>query len=74
LFGLALARVRRGEGEEADERVLDFAPVSVKGQLVIPLEVRKLFNIEQGDRVAFVKKGEELVIRKAQLVIAKPPT
>lgn len=69
-----MGKAKRDESDESTERVLDFAPVSVKGQLVIPFDVRKLFNIEPGDRVAFVKKGEELVLRKAQLVISKPAT
>ena len=69
-----MVRPRRGgEREDPEEQLLDFATVSVKGQLVIPGDVRKLFDINTGDRVAFVKRGSELLIRKAQLVIPKPP-
>jgi len=42
--------------------------VSVKGQLVVPLRARKMFNISAGDWIEFVNKGGELILRKGQPV------
>ncbi len=65
---------RKGSDPESKlEELLDMAKVTSKGQVVIPQEARKAFGISTGDRVLFIKKGNELVIRKAQLVTAKPP-
>jgi AbrB family looped-hinge helix DNA binding protein len=43
--------------------------VSSKGQLVVPSRVRNAFNIKTGDRIAFIKRGEELILRKAQIIV-----
>lgn len=39
-----------------------YAHVSSKGQLVIPVTVRKKFGIEAGSRVKFVEEGKRLVL------------
>jgi AbrB family looped-hinge helix DNA binding protein len=39
------------------------AKVSRRGQIVIPRAVRMHLNLREGDRVAFVERGEEVVLR-----------
>src|SRR5205814_265809 len=70
----ALGRVKRRSSEqvEPEERILEIAPVSIKGQLVIPLLVRRIFGIDTGDRIEFVQRGQELLLRK-QRISLKPP-
>ncbi len=68
-----MPRGRQAQDQNREE-ILDISPVSSKGQLVVPSRVRNAFNIKTGDRIAFIKKGEELILRKAQIIItSKPP-
>lgn len=36
-----------------------------KGQVTVPVEVRRKLGLRQGDRVEFSEKGDETVIRRA---------
>ncbi len=45
--------------------VVDVSPVSEKGQVTIPKEIRNLLHIKSGDRIAFVRKGTDILVRKA---------
>ncbi len=42
------------------------SPVSSKGQVTIPQEIRERLGLRAGDRVEFVVKAEETVIRPAR--------
>lgn len=42
-----------------------FSKVTSKFQATIPADIRGLLGIRQGDTVAFEKKGEDIVLRKA---------
>jgi AbrB family looped-hinge helix DNA binding protein len=59
--------------DQNQEEILDISPVSSKGQLVVPSRVRNTFNIKTGDRIAFIKRGEELILRKAEIIITSKP-
>ncbi len=37
--------------------------VGRRGQITIPRAIRRLLDIEEGDRVAFVQSGDEVVLR-----------
>ncbi len=37
--------------------------VGRKGQITVPKEIRQCLRIEEGDRVAFVRRGEEVVLQ-----------
>ena len=43
--------------------VMTTVKVGRRGQITIPKEIRQALHIEEGDRVAFVKKGEDVVLR-----------
>ena len=40
--------------------------VSSKGQITVPLEIRRRLGLKEGDRVEFVEEGEWTIIRRAQ--------
>ena len=46
--------------------IMDVAPVGEKGQVTIPRLVRDLLEVKPGDRIAFVNKDNEIVLRKSK--------
>jgi AbrB family looped-hinge helix DNA binding protein len=40
--------------------------ISSKGQVTVPLEIRRRLGLKEGDRVEFVVEGEHTIIRPAQ--------
>jgi AbrB family looped-hinge helix DNA binding protein len=42
------------------------SPVSEKGQVTIPKEIRDSLKLKKGDRVVFLEVDEKVVIRKAK--------
>ena len=47
------------------------AKVTSKGQITIPLEIRKKLGISAGDRISFVINGDIVVLGKSVLVALK---
>ncbi len=52
----------RGSGEE----VLGITKITAMGQVTVPIDVRREFNFNLGDRLVFVKRGAELLVRKSK--------
>ena len=44
--------------------------VQEKGQVTIPLEIRKKLNLKKGDRVVFVETEKGVVIQPAEVVVS----
>jgi AbrB family looped-hinge helix DNA binding protein len=42
---------------------IEYATVKAKGQVVIPVDIRRRFRIEEGTRVAFLEEEGRLVIQ-----------
>ena len=42
---------------------IDFTKMSSKGQVVIPLEMRK--GIKEGDKLVIIKNGQQIIMKKA---------
>jgi AbrB family looped-hinge helix DNA binding protein len=42
---------------------IDVTRMSSKGQIVIPLEMRK--NFKEGEKILIIKSGEQIVLKKA---------
>jgi len=42
---------------------IDTTKMSSRGQIVIPLEMRK--NIKEGDKLILIKKDDEIIIKKS---------
>lgn len=41
------------------------SPISEKGQVTIPKEIREILELSAGDRVVFIDKDDHVIIRKA---------
>ena len=39
------------------------AKIGRRGQLVLPREIRQRFQVNEGDRVAFLDRGDEIVLQ-----------
>lgn len=42
--------------------MLDIAKLSVKGQVTIPVEIRKKLSLKNGDKVVFMEKRGDIVL------------
>jgi len=42
---------------------IEYATVKTKGQVVIPVDIRRKFNIDEGTRVAFLEEEGRLFIQ-----------
>ena len=42
--------------------MLDIAKISIKGQVTIPVEIRRKLGVKDGDKVVFMEKGGEIVL------------
>ena len=51
------------------EALIDMAKVTAKGQITIPVAIRKALGIKTGDKLLFVNKGDGVIeIRNATLL------
>ena len=50
---------------------MELARVSSKGQITIPIEIRKKLNLKEGDKVLFVEKEGSIFILNASVVALK---
>ena len=41
---------------------METATINAKGQITLPLSVRKHLKLNNGDRIAFVREGEKFII------------
>ncbi len=44
---------------------IGISPLSEKGQVTIPKEIRDILELRAGDRVVFIDKDDHVIIRKA---------
>ena len=44
---------------------LELAKVTSKGQVTIPVAIRRLLGIQEGDKILFVEEGEKVVMMNA---------
>lgn len=47
------------------EKKLGTAKVSKKGQVTLPQTVRVILEVEPGDRIVFILRDSEIIVRKA---------
>ena len=47
------------------EEILDVVTVTRRYQVTLTKPVREALNIKEGDRIVFIRKNDEIVIRKA---------
>jgi len=56
---------RRWGGNDLREKILDAVAVTRRFQVTLTKPVREIIEVKEGDRVVFIEKGGEVVIRKA---------
>lgn len=47
---------------------MEIAKLTSKGQITIPIEIRKKLDIKEGDKVLFVEKNGDIVIMNSTMV------
>ena len=47
---------------------MELAKVTSKGQITIPLEIRKLLDLKEGSKVLFFRKGNDIIIKNSALM------
>jgi len=50
---------------------MEIARVSSKGQITIPVEIRRKLNLKEGDKVLFVEEGGKIILLNAGYVAIK---
>lgn len=50
---------------------IEQAKVMTKGQITIPLEIRKVLKIGTGDRVSFIVNGDQVIIANSAICALK---
>ncbi len=46
----------------------EISKITSKGQITIPLSIRKELEVSEGDKLVFQKKGSDIIIKKSQSV------
>ena len=41
---------------------MDVARISIKGQVTIPIAIRKRLGLKEGDKVVFLEKGDDVIL------------
>lgn len=50
---------------------MEISKITTKGQITIPVSIRKELNLNPGDKLIFVKEGDGYIIMKASDKIIK---
>ena len=50
---------------------MELATINAKGQITLPLSVRKHLKLNNGDRIAFVREGDKFVITSDPVMALK---
>ncbi len=46
---------------------MEMAKITSKGQITIPIAIRKALGVKDGDKVLFVQDGDKIVLRNASV-------
>lgn len=47
---------------------MELAKVTSKGQITIPIDIRKKLGIKEGDKVLFIEEGDKIMIANSTLM------
>ena len=50
---------------------MELAKVTVRGQITIPIEIRKKLNIKDGDKVVFIEENGKIIMENSSMVALK---
>lgn len=51
---------------------MEVAKITSKGQITIPVDIRKKLNLNDGDKVVFVEDGGKIILVNASRVVFSP--
>ncbi len=51
--------------------IMDLAKVMSKGQVTIPINIRKKLNLKEGDKVVFIEKDGNMIIANSAMIALK---
>jgi AbrB family looped-hinge helix DNA binding protein len=57
---------RKMLSKDIREEVLGVGKITAKGQITVPIDAREEFSFSLGDRLLFIKRGRELLVRKSK--------
>ena len=46
---------------------MELAKITSKGQITIPIAIRKHLGVEQGDKILFVQEGDKVILMNASI-------
>lgn len=46
---------------------MELAKITSKGQITLPIAIRKTLGVKDGDKVAFIQQGDQIVVVNASL-------
>ena len=50
---------------------MELARITSKGQITIPIGIRKKLNLKEGDKVIFIEEGDKIVLANSSMVALK---
>lgn len=50
---------------------MELARITSKGQITIPIRIRKKLNLKEGDKVIFIEEGDKIVLANSSMVALK---
>lgn len=50
---------------------MELAKLSSKGQITVPIEIRKKLNLKEGDKVLFFEEAGKIVVENASIIALK---
>ena len=48
--------------------MMEISKVTSKGQITIPIEIRKKLNLKTGDKVVFIEEGDKIIFAHASMI------
>ncbi|MCL4462366.1 MAG: AbrB/MazE/SpoVT family DNA-binding domain-containing protein [Firmicutes bacterium] len=50
---------------------MELAKITMRGQITIPVEIRKKLNVKDGDKVIFIEENGRIIIENAAMIALK---
>jgi AbrB family looped-hinge helix DNA binding protein len=50
---------------------MELARITSKGQITIPIGIRKKLNLKEGDKVIFIEEGDKIVFANSSMIALK---
>lgn len=54
--------------------IVEIAKITSKGQITIPVDIRKKLNLYDGDKVVFIEEGDKIILANAARVMVSANT